>query len=181
VLFEADWAEARERLGDKATALDLRRTPQQRRVDAMVEMARRSAGAEGTSPRPLLTVLVGARALERICELSTGDVMTPGEVLPLLVDADVERVVFDGPRRVLDVGVRQRLFTGATRRAVEVRDRQCSHASCDVPAERCEIDHVIPYEAGGETTQHNGECKCRFHHRWRHRRDDTPSELALAA
>ncbi|HEY1118566.1 MAG TPA: HNH endonuclease signature motif containing protein [Acidimicrobiales bacterium] len=79
--------------------------------------------------------------------------------------------MFDSPSRVIDVGVRQRYFTGATRRAVEVRDRQCSHPSCTVPADHCDIDHLIPFEDGGETTQANGDAKCRYHHRWKHRRD----------
>lgn len=171
-LFEGDWAEARERLGDAATTDDLWRTPQQRRLDAMVEMAKRSAAmpADAKQARVLLSILVGEETLARVCELSDGRVVTPGQLLPVLDIADVERIVFDGPSRVLDVGVRQRLFGGATRRAIEVRDRECTHPSCDVSAERCEIDHLEPYEAGGLTIQTNGECKCRFHHRWRHRR-----------
>lgn len=169
-MFEADWADARERCGGGASVLDLERTPAQRRADALVEMATRSASlTEASRARPLLSVLVGDQTLERICELSSGTVVTPGEVLPLLRDIDVERVVFDGRSRVLDVGVRQRLFTGATRRAVEVRDRQCSHPSCTIPAERCQVDHLHPYDEGGLTIQANGECKCTFHHRWRHR------------
>ena len=119
----------------------------------------------------LLSVLAGEGTLARICELSNGTVVTPGEVLPVLHHADVERIVFDGPSRVLDVGERQRLFVGATRRAVEVRDRTCVHPSCDVPAERCQIDHIVPFPAGGPTTQDNGRCQCPYHHRHRHRTD----------
>ncbi len=63
----------------------------------------------------LLHVLAGARTLERMCELSNGQVLTPGQVLPLLEHADVERVVFDGPSKVIDIGVRQRLFRGGRR------------------------------------------------------------------
>ena len=171
-LFETDWAEARERLGEAATVADLARTPAQRRADALRVMAERSAAkpAGATEPRVLLQVLAGTHAVERMCELSDGTVVTPGEVLPTLRWADVERVVFDGPSKVIDIGVRQRLFTGATRTAVETRDLFCQHPSCDVPAERCEIDHIQPYEASGPTTQANGRCYCPFHHRWRHRR-----------
>jgi hypothetical protein len=171
VEFEADWAEARERLGDAATAADLRRTPKQRRADALRVMAERSAAkaADATEPRVLLHVVAGDESVERMCELSNGTVVTPGQVLPLLRWADAARVIFDGPSRVLDVGVRQRLFTGATRTAVERRDQFCQHPGCDVPAERCEIDHVVPYEEGGLTVQGNARCYCPFHHRWHHR------------
>jgi hypothetical protein len=100
-----------------------------------------------------------------MCELSNGSVVTPGELLPVIEWADLERIVFDSPSRVLDVGVRQRVFRGATRTAVLARDRWCAHPSCDVPAERCEVDHVIPYAQGGLTIQGNGRPKCPYHHR----------------
>ena len=70
-LFEADWSEARERRGDVRLS-DLRRTPAQRRADALVEMARRAAAvADGVRmPEPLFTVLVGYETFHgRICEL----------------------------------------------------------------------------------------------------------------
>jgi hypothetical protein len=102
-----------------------------------------------------------------ICELANGTMVTPGSLLPWLESAWIERMVFDGPSRVIDVGVRQRLFSGATRRAVEVRDRECFHPTCDVPAEQCEIDHVRPYAEGGLTTQATGRPACAFHPRHR--------------
>jgi len=61
--------------------------------------------------------------------------------------------VFDGPSRVVDVAVRSRFFGGATRRAVQVRDRRCTWPGCDAPAQRCDVDHIIDYDHGGETTQ----------------------------
>jgi hypothetical protein len=162
-LFETDWAARHETTP---------RTPAQRRADALVEMARRAGAvpAGARLPEPLFTVLVGYETFAgRMCELAQGAVVTPGELVPWLADGWVERVVFDGPSRVTDVGVRRRIFTGATRRAVEVRDRECFHEYCDVPAERGEIDHIIPYAAGGPTVETNGRAACRFHHRRRHR------------
>ncbi len=62
-MFEADWAEARARCGDGATASDLRRTSVQRRADAMVEMARRSATCDrpGQPPTWVLNIMMGVR------------------------------------------------------------------------------------------------------------------------
>ncbi|MEO7429748.1 MAG: DUF222 domain-containing protein, partial [Acidimicrobiales bacterium] len=164
-LFEADWADARQRLGDAACAADLARTPKQRRADALRLMAERSAAkpADATEARVLLQVLAGAESVERMCQLSNGTVVTPGQLLPVLRWADVERIVFDGPSKVIDVGVRRRLFSGATRTAVHARDRGCTHPSCDEPLDRCQVDHVVPWSRGGLTTQANGEDKCRFH------------------
>ena len=128
-------------------------------------MAERSAAKppDATEARVLLQVLIGHESVERLCELSNGTVLTPGQVLPVLDRADVERVIFDGPSKVIDVGVRRRLFTGATRTAVHARDRGCTHPSCDEPLDRCQIDHVVPWSRGGLTVQANGEDKCRFH------------------
>jgi hypothetical protein len=82
----------------------------------------------------------------------------------------VERVLFDGPDRVKNVGVRRRIFAGATRRAVEVRDRECFSELCDLPADECEIDHIEAWAAGGLTIDTNGRPACGFHNRRRHRR-----------
>lgn len=171
-LFEDDWAEARQRLGEAATSSDLLRTSEQRRADAQVLMAMRSAFMpdDARHGRILLTVLVGFETLYgRICQLADGTVITPGQIVPWLSEADVERVVFDGPSRVVDVGKKQRLFTGATRRAVEVRDRFCTHPSCDVSYERCEVDHIERWEHDGPTTQANGRLRCPRHHPGRRR------------
>ena len=171
-LFAADWAEARRRTGDAACTDDLSRTPAQRRADALVEMARRAGRAplDGRRPEPLFTVLVGYETLAgRICELASGPVVSPGSLLPWLDQASIERVVFEGPSRVIDVGVTRRLFAGATRRAVEVRDRECFHPTCDLPAERCQIDHVEPFAAGGRTVAVNGRPACGQHNRGRNR------------
>jgi hypothetical protein len=172
-LFEQDWAEARARLGDKATVADLRRTAAQRRADALVEMAVRAGTTpkDGRRPEPLFTVLLGWETFSgRVCELADGTVLAPGELVPWLDQAWLERVVFDGPSRVIDVGVRRRLFGGATRRAIEVRDRECFHRYCDVQADRCQGDHIEPWSFGGPTVQANGRLACGVHNRGRHGR-----------
>jgi hypothetical protein len=171
-LFKADWADARARLGDAATAADLARTPAQRRHDALVEMAQRAmtAPGDGKRPRPLITVMVGYETFAgRVCELARGTVVAPGVVAELLGHDDtlIERVVFEGPDRVTDIS-HARTFRGALRRALDVRDRRCGHPTCDVPAFRCEGDHVVAWSQGGLTTQENGQLRCGFHNRWRY-------------
>jgi len=178
-LFEADWAEARERLGREPTLADLRRTAPQRRADAVVEMARRAGAVppDARMPAPLFTVLVGYESFAgRICELANGTVVSPSALLPWLPDGYVERVVFDGPGRVIDVGPHRRLFTGATRRAVQIRDRECFHEYCDVPFDQCEVDHKIPFSWDGPTTTDNGRPACPFHNKQRHRRPPEPPD-----
>jgi hypothetical protein len=94
-------------------------------------------------------------------------VVAPGSLVDWLTEADLERVVFDGADRPLGVGPKRRAFIGADRRAVEVRDRECTHPLCDVPGEDCEVDHVVPFAEGGHTTVDNGRLACGFHNRIR--------------
>jgi hypothetical protein len=178
-LFDTDRAEARERLHRDPIDGDLARSAAQRRADALVELAHRAMGAPegGRRPRPLVSVLCGYETLAgRVCELADGTVLAPGEVAGLLDEAEIERVVFDGPSRVQDIG-HQRRFTGALRRAIEVRDRTCTHRYCDRPVDRCDVDHIEPWEAGGMTTQVNGRLLCPFHN---HQRQARPPPQVVA-
>jgi len=171
-LFRADWSEARAALGREPTLGDLARTPGQRRADALVEMATRSATAPagGRRPVPLFSVFVGYETLQgRICELAHGTVVAPGALLPWLDQAYIERAVF-GPGPRVKVSATARLFTGATRREIELRDRGCTHEYCDKSADRCEVDHIVPNARGGPTTQENGQLHCGFHNRLKERR-----------
>ncbi len=176
-LFDGDWAEAKARVGEGVCGADLARTPAPRRADALVEMARRSGAVPAGSrhPEPLFTVLVGYESFAgRICELAEGTVISPGSLVPWLEHGWVERVVFDGPDRVVNVGARRRIFAGATRRSVEVRDRECFHETCDEGAEHGQVDHVEPWATGGPTTDDNGRLACGFHNRLRHRPPEPP-------
>ncbi|MGQ0433944.1 MAG: DUF222 domain-containing protein [Microthrixaceae bacterium] len=174
-LFDTDWAQAKERLGRDPLIVDLARTPAQRRADALVEMATRArtAPADGKRPRPLFTVLVDYETFAGpLLELFNRTTITPGTAARHLDGADVERIVFDGPSRVIDVGVKRRFFRGALRRAIEVRDRTCFHPYCDEVPERLEIDHIHDASKGGETTQDNAQGGCGFHNRWKFNHPD---------
>ncbi len=127
-LFEADSAAAKESLGREPRLDQLPRTRAQRRADALVEMAVRSAGAkEGDRrPEPLFTILVGYETLYgRICRIQGGPIVSPGSLLPFLEKASFERIVFS-PRNRIECSTTARFFTGATRRAIEVRDQTCT-------------------------------------------------------
>lgn len=46
---------------------------------------------------------------------------------------------------------------------VRLRDMFCRFPGCDVPADRCDIDHCVPWPYG-PTHPSNLNCKCRTHH-----------------
>jgi hypothetical protein len=110
------------------------------------------------------------------CQLAGGTVVSPGTVASLLDETLIERVVFAGPSRVIDLG-RARGFTGAVHHALEVRDQQCTHHNCDQPPERCQGDHIHAWAAGGTTLEY-GQLRCGYHNRWRwqHPDPDSPPE-----
>jgi Domain of unknown function (DUF222) len=168
-LFKEDWAEATERLGREPKLHELRRTSAQRRADAMVEMAKRSAAmpADARLPEAHVTFVVNYETIHgEICRIQGGPVVTPGTILEHLDGATFERIVF-APGQRAECSVKSRSFIGATRRAIEVRDQECTHEYCDLPAKKCEIDHIVPYTDGGETKQENGQVHCGFHNRLR--------------
>lgn len=73
--------------------------------------------------------------------------------------------------------------TADTVRHVVARDQYCAFPTCRMPARRCDLDHVRPFnhdrpERGGPTTPENLQPLCRRHHRlkthhpgWRVTRD----------
>jgi hypothetical protein len=139
----------------------------------MVEMATRSrtAPAEGIRPAPLFSVFIGYETMRgRICELENGTVLAPGALAPWMDSAYFERAIFSLGNRI-DVSVRARLFSGGTRRAIELRDRICTHPHCYEPAESCQVDHIQTYADGGPTTQDNGRLLCGFHNRLRNQQE----------
>ncbi|QDH10953.1 HNH endonuclease [Nocardioides dongxiaopingii] len=51
------------------------------------------------------------------------------------------------------------------REQIELRDLTCVFPHCRRPATRCDLDHVVPYSAGGTTSSDNLAPLCRRHHR----------------
>jgi len=168
-LFEADWAAAKEAHGDKVCLDHLTRTPARRRADALVELARRAMAApeHRKDPHPLFVVHLGDDSLKRMCELASGTVIAPGQLIPLLSEAEIERIVYEGPsRKVVDLGRKNRFFCKALRRAIQLRDRRCVNPGCTIPADECHVDHdTIAWVHGGCTDQNNGACRCARHNR----------------
>jgi hypothetical protein len=47
---------------------------------------------------------------------------------------------------------------------IRVRQQTCGFPGCGRPARRCDLDHTVPYEAGGRTCECNLAPLCRRHH-----------------
>ncbi|RBA28697.1 HNH endonuclease, partial [Dietzia maris] len=57
-------------------------------------------------------------------------------------------------------------------RRIRLRDGTCRHPGCAIPAEACDLDHVVPFDQadpqrGGHTIEANLAAMCRRHHRFK--------------
>src|SRR4029453_1572122 len=99
-----DWADAKARLGREPRLHELGRTPGQRRADALVEMAVRSASTppHAKRPRPLFTLVIGAERFFHLSQLAPGRTTPPAAVTPWIDNADLQAMLFepDGLRAI---------------------------------------------------------------------------------
>jgi hypothetical protein len=127
-------------------------------------------------------VMVDLETLRReagSAELSTGGLMSAGEVRRLACGANILPVVLGGAGEVLDLGRSRRLFSPAQRKALAIRDRRCRAEGCEIPAAWCEAHHVgRPWSLGGRTDLADGVLLCSFHHHRAHRQKHRADRLA---
>jgi hypothetical protein len=164
-------------------AHDDRRTPAQRRADALVDLARLTLDSgdlpESGGERPHLTVLVSHDVItgngSGTCETIDGTVLPRSTVERISCEATVSRIVMGPNSEPLDLGRKTRVVPPHFRRAVIVRDRHCQHSGCQRPAKWCDIHHKKPWSQGGTTNLANLELLCRRHHRSHHMNQSTGS------
>ncbi|NNG40347.1 DUF222 domain-containing protein [Flexivirga sp. ID2601S] len=153
------------------------RTPGKRRADALMELI--AAGAKvaagevapvGSAATILLTMELSALT-DGLGGATTpgGDVLDAGAARRAACDADLIPAVLGGPSQPMDVGRRERLVTKGLRAAVVIRDGGCTFPGCDRPPGFCEVHHVRPWWAGGETSLTNSAILCCRHHQEVHR------------
>jgi len=113
-------------------------------ADALVSVFNHHASC-GEAPqhgadRPRVTVTVtldtlkGALAAATLIDTDTP--ITAQQARLMACDADILPMVMGGDSRPLDVGREKRLFTGAIRQAIILRDRGCVFPGCDRPPSR---------------------------------------------
>ncbi|HSQ38154.1 MAG TPA: DUF222 domain-containing protein, partial [Acidimicrobiia bacterium] len=151
-----------------------RRSPAQRRADALVEICRRHLDSSDRpqvgGERPHLVVTVEAATLQgrggQVVDLETGPISLEA-VRRLACDATVTPISTHRDR-VLEIGRRTRLIPSSVRRALNHRDGGCTHPGCDIPARWCDAHHLVHWAEGGPTALSNLRLLCRRHHREAH-------------
>ncbi len=186
----ADWEAGVQLHGDAMVPSLMERTDAQRRFDALKAIFG-AAAVSGQSPtgEPVVNIVVGYELFEHHlrralgerpapldpnnpahrCETADGVVIDPYDMLVAAALGQVRRIVMDSAGVVVDVGRKQRLFTGALRDAVMLVSHRCIWPGCYRPASQCEADHVLPFSHAGPTAAHNGSPACGHHNRWKTR------------
>ncbi|WP_052688983.1 HNH endonuclease signature motif containing protein [Williamsia herbipolensis] len=146
-----------------------------RRADAfaqLLEVGTRGLGPDALSGAPrteiLVTIPVHADVDAATVTAGTASLMWMGPITELSAkllscDARVTGVGVDLNGAPVSVTAPEpRLFTGAARRVVLLRDRCC--IKCGAPASWCDVHHIIQFADGGPTAVDNGCLLCRSCH-----------------
>ena len=173
-LFEADCAQAKERLGRTGRIDELARTSGQRRADALVEMATRSrtAPADGIRPAPLFSVsssatrrCTGASASSRTAPCSHPRPSTRGWTRP----------TSSGPCSPWATGSTSACGPGSSP-VGPAGPSSCGTGSAPTPIAMSPPRTARPTTSRptpqvGLTTQENGRLLCGFHNRLRNQKE----------
>ena len=188
--FDADWAEAKARVGDRVTGNDLARSAEQRKIDALQAICLTAAATTPglQPPNPLVNLVMDTRTCDEIiddavtgirpapdltdiasrrCHTSDGVRIPDADALAAMLQGHIRRLVVNDQGVTIDLGRRKRLFTGNARDAVMLRSVRCVWAGCNMPASKCEADHTTPWAHNGETNADSGAPGCDHHNRWK--------------
>ena len=206
IKLEHDIAWRANQYGDEAAQHPLPRTNKQRRYDAFMAIMNNNAGnAGGGAGVPLVNIFTNETTLryairnyfsrdtdvddlgdpgmsERLwmCHTANGVPVDPHDLVIAALIGRVRKVVTDSSGRVIDLGRKQRLFTGASREAVLLSGNRCCWPGCEQTGPFLQIDHLTPWtgpgrdrgggqrDGGGETNTFNGAPLCATHNRRKH-------------
>ncbi len=149
------------------------RDREQRYADALVELCahRLDQGQvpQAASQRAHLQVTTTLETLRHLRGAPAGELEFAGlvaghSVQRLACDATITRVLVDARSQVIDVGRSERVVPGATRRALNARDRGCRWPGCERPPSWTSAHHVVHWGQLGATDTANLVLLCRHHH-----------------
>jgi hypothetical protein len=133
-----------------------------RLADALVVLAQLGQRSQLQVTTTLETLLRRAGAPAADVELSLP--LSAAAVERLACDCNVTRILLSSESQVIDVGRSKRTVHGATRRALNVRDRGCRWPGCDRPASWTAAHHLVHWSKGGATDLNNLVLLCHRHH-----------------
>ena len=153
------------------------RTPGQRRIDALVDLARRPL--DGTKlgtvggQRPHLVITASAETLLGLKGAPPAEMAGVGPI-PMetaqrhACDPTVSWLLGQAELESESASDAHRQIPAATRRALVARDRDCVFNGCHRPAIWCDGHHLVWWTRGGKTALPNLALVCGRHHRMLH-------------
>jgi hypothetical protein len=153
------------------------RTPGQRRVDALVDLARRPLDGSklGTvgGQRPHLVITASAETLAGLPGAPPAEMAGAGPIATETAqrhacDGTVSWLLGHGELESETARDAHRQIPPATRRALVARDRDCVFNGCHRPAIWCDGHHLVWWTRGGKTVLPNLALVCGRHHRMLH-------------
>ena len=153
------------------------RTPGQRRVDALVDLARRPLDGNklGTvgGQRPHLVITASAETLLGLPGAPPPEMAGVGPIPKETAqrhacDPTVTWLLGHGELESETASDAHRQIPAATRRALVARDRDCVFNGCHRPAIWCDGHHLVWWTRGGKTVLPNLALVCGRHHRMLH-------------
>ncbi len=103
----------------------------------------------------------------RRCETESGLSITPATALLGALAGGIRRFTLGLTDLDFTASKQSRLFRGAMRQGILLRDRSCQGEGCDAHASKCQADHIQPHSSGGATEPVNGQALCPACHRWK--------------
>ena len=183
-----DIAERLAKYGANASEYPLARTGMQRRHDAFVNaIIKGAATTESGGVTPVVNIVCTENVLKnaireymgaspqtaddlpvserfRLYETVSGAPVSNRDLAIAALIGHIRRVVVDSTGRVIDLGRRQRLYTGAAREAVLLAGNTCSWPGCDDHTYNLHIDHISAWaRLKGSTSPHNAAPMCAKH------------------
>ena len=153
------------------------RTPGQRRIDALVDLARRPLDGSklGTvgGQRPHLLITASAETLLGLKGAPPAEIAGVGPIpmetaQRLACDPTVSWLLGQAELESESASDAHRQIPAATRRALVARDRDCVFNGCHRPAIWCDGHHLVWWTRGGKTALPNLALVCGRHHRMLH-------------
>ena len=186
--FLADWEQGVAEHGEAMHRTLLSRTDAQRRLDALHAIFQAAAKGlgKGDSSGPVVNIVWDQASFEHelqraaggtpelldanvphFCRTSSGTPIDPRDALIAALVGQVRRVVVDSAGVIINLGRKQRLFTGGVRDTILALQVACMWAGCRQRPR--EVDHLLPWVRGGLTDAANAGGACGHHNRWRAR------------
>ncbi|WP_241549113.1 HNH endonuclease [Gordonia alkanivorans] len=149
---------------------DDRRSPDQRRVDALeilLDQAAQGASQDSIgAPRTQTLLTIPADGGDPAFLPWTGSV-TQATAQKQSCDGTITEIIINGETVPLAMGRERRLFPAHIRKAIIIRDRCC--ISCGAPPSHTQVHHIQHWSDDGDTDLDNGcllcqRCHTRVHH-----------------